>query len=89
MIPGQLYIRTFACVSFVCKTRTNLATQVPQGHCWIVGDNIKHSRDSRLFGPIPLALIRGKVVLRWTPWTSFDIMKDGLQDSTVDSDELD
>ncbi len=38
--------------------------QVPPGHCWIVGDNLSYSRDSRMFGPLPLALVKGKVVLR-------------------------
>jgi mitochondrial inner membrane protease subunit 1 len=41
--------------------------QVPEGHCWLVGDNLPHSRDSRVYGPIPLALIRGKVVGRIWP----------------------
>ncbi|KXT12211.1 hypothetical protein AC579_3448 [Pseudocercospora musae] len=36
--------------------------QVPEGHCWVVGDNLPHSRDSRHFGPLPLALISGKVI---------------------------
>lgn len=40
--------------------------QVPQGHCWVVGDNLEASRDSRLYGPVPLALIRGKAVNK--PW---------------------
>ncbi|KAK3359292.1 peptidase S24/S26A/S26B/S26C [Lasiosphaeria hispida] len=42
--------------------------QVPQGHCWIVGDNLAASRDSRYFGPVPLALIRGKVVATIKPF---------------------
>ena len=41
--------------------------QVPEGHCWIVGDNLDWSRDSRMFGPVPLALVRGKVVARFWP----------------------
>ena len=40
----------------------HMNAQVPQGHCWIVGDNITASRDSRSFGPVPLALISGKVI---------------------------
>ncbi|KAK8220047.1 hypothetical protein M8818_000463 [Zalaria obscura] len=36
--------------------------QVPKGHCYVVGDNLKHSRDSRTFGPVPLALIKAKVI---------------------------
>ncbi|KAI1284327.1 LexA/Signal peptidase [Xylaria sp. FL0933] len=41
--------------------------QVPKGHCYIVGDNLPWSRDSRDFGPIPLALIKGKVVAKGSP----------------------
>ncbi|KAK4219361.1 peptidase S24/S26A/S26B/S26C [Rhypophila decipiens] len=38
--------------------------QVPPGHCWLVGDNLPASRDSRIFGPVPLALVRGKVIAK-------------------------
>ena len=41
--------------------------QVPQGHCWVVGDNLGWSRDSRHYGPLPLALVRGRVVARLWP----------------------
>jgi mitochondrial inner membrane protease subunit 1 len=44
-------------------------TKVPQGHCWVVGDNMDASRDSRLFGPVPLALIRGKHIAKVLPWS--------------------
>ena len=30
---------------------------VPQGHVWIVGDNLENSKDSRDFGPLSLALV--------------------------------
>ncbi|KAF2686639.1 LexA/Signal peptidase [Lentithecium fluviatile CBS 122367] len=36
--------------------------QVPEGHCWVAGDNLDWSRDSRVFGPLPLALVKGKVL---------------------------
>jgi inner membrane protease subunit 1 len=42
--------------------------QVPQGHCWLVGDNLPYSRDSRLFGPVPMALIKGKIIAKVFPW---------------------
>ncbi|PHH62616.1 hypothetical protein CDD81_6850 [Ophiocordyceps australis] len=42
--------------------------EVPQGHCWIQGDNLSISRDSRNFGPLPLALITGKAVAQILPW---------------------
>ncbi|KAK4137572.1 LexA/Signal peptidase, partial [Trichocladium antarcticum] len=45
--------------------------QVPKGHCWIVGDNLIASRDSRYFGPVPLGLIRGKVIATMRPFSEF------------------
>lgn len=43
-----------------------LMLQVPKGHCYLAGDNQKYSRDSRIFGPVPLALINGKVIWKWS-----------------------
>jgi len=34
--------------------------QVPEGHVWVEGDNLGWSRDSRFFGPVPMALIKGR-----------------------------
>lgn len=56
--------------------------QVPQGHCWVVGDNLSHSRDSRMFGPLPLALIRGKVVGIFRGWT---LLPERVPDALVDA----
>ncbi|XP_014560585.1 hypothetical protein COCVIDRAFT_23178 [Bipolaris victoriae FI3] len=36
--------------------------RVPDGHCWVQGDNLEWSRDSRLFGPLPLGLVKSKVL---------------------------
>ncbi|CAE7032993.1 hypothetical protein P3342_006974 [Pyrenophora teres f. teres] len=36
--------------------------RVPEGHCWLQGDNLEWSRDSRLYGPLPLGLIKSKVL---------------------------
>ncbi|KAJ7532546.1 hypothetical protein O6H91_13G009300 [Diphasiastrum complanatum] len=41
---------------------------VPKGHVWLQGDNTHVSRDSRDYGPIPYALIQGRVFFRiWPP----------------------
>ncbi|RKP12878.1 peptidase S24/S26A/S26B/S26C, partial [Piptocephalis cylindrospora] len=36
--------------------------QVPQGHVWIAGDNMSNSIDSRIYGPVPFGLIRGRAL---------------------------
>ncbi|GAB1314291.1 Mitochondrial inner membrane protease subunit 1 [Madurella fahalii] len=60
-------------------TGTGSMIQVPQGHCWIVGDNLIASRDSRYFGPVPLALIRGKVIATVRPFSEFKWITNPLQ----------
>jgi mitochondrial inner membrane protease subunit 1 len=37
---------------------------VPKGHVWLSGDNAAMSRDSRHYGPVPTALIQGKLCAR-------------------------
>ncbi|KAL9129943.1 MAG: hypothetical protein Q9217_001745 [Psora testacea] len=49
------------------EIRRDMMIQVPEGHCWLLGDNLPESRDSRTYGPIPLALIKGKVLARVAP----------------------
>ena len=56
--------------------------QIPKGHCWVVGDNLSYSRDSRIFGPLPMALIKGKVLASYKPWTDFKWLENGLQPAT-------
>ncbi|RDA84413.1 hypothetical protein CP532_2913 [Ophiocordyceps camponoti-leonardi (nom. inval.)] len=53
--------------------------QVPKGHCWVVGDNLTLSRDSRMFGPLPLALIEGKAVASVLPWKTRGWIENGLR----------
>lgn len=63
--------------------------QVPTGHCWVVGDNMAWSRDSRVFGPLPLALVTGKVVRRLTfgdGWRVVRRVENGLQAAGVEDD---
>ncbi len=47
-----------------CQHAYPLATQVPEGHLWIEGDNGPNSRDSRSYGPVPVALVEGRAVGR-------------------------
>lgn len=57
--------------------------QVPEGHCWIAGDNLTVSRDSRLFGPLPLALVEAKAIAVLLPWKDKRWIGNGL--SPVDN----
>ncbi|KAI0007734.1 peptidase S24/S26A/S26B/S26C [Xylariaceae sp. FL0662B] len=61
--------------------------QVPRGHCYLVGDNLPWSRDSRDFGPVPMGLIKGKVVAKatmngWWPGNWFTKVENGLHAPT-------
>ena len=38
--------------------------QVPAGHVWLQGDNPINSTDSRHYGPVPYALLRGRAFLK-------------------------
>jgi signal peptidase I len=42
---------------------TMAALQVPAGHVFCLGDNRDESLDSRFFGPVPMATIRGRALL--------------------------
>lgn len=37
---------------------------VPAGHFWAGGDNAAWSRDSREYGPVPMALMKGRLVAK-------------------------
>ncbi|XVE97068.1 hypothetical protein REPUB_Repub02eG0278800 [Reevesia pubescens] len=42
--------------------------KIPDGHCWVEGDNSASSMDSRSFGPVPLGLVKGKAThIVWPP----------------------
>jgi signal peptidase I len=53
-------------------------TNIPHGTCFVLGDNRNQSKDSRIFGPIPLADVKGRVdyiywpALNWSRFGRFD-----------------
>ncbi|KAJ8084227.1 hypothetical protein PM082_002994 [Marasmius tenuissimus] len=48
---------------------------IPKGHVWISGDNAAYSRDSREYGPVPMALIQAKLHARVWPPSSATIFR--------------
>lgn len=57
---AQLYTRSKGQVQYIT---------VPVGHVWLAGDNVANSTDSRHYGPVPLGMVRGKVIARvWPDW---------------------
>jgi inner membrane protease subunit 1 len=67
-------------------TVTEKIIQVPEGHCWVAGDNLEWSRDSRLFGPLPLGLVKAKTLaviwpLKDAKWLGADVdVKDAQEE---------
>ena len=59
--------------------KEKMMLQVPEGHCWILGDNILESRDSRTYGPLPLGLIKGKVIAKVWPLGEAKWFENNLQ----------
>ncbi|MBU0993502.1 MAG: signal peptidase I [Proteobacteria bacterium] len=54
-------------------------TTIPNGHCFVLGDNRNNSVDSRLFGPVPLSDVKGRVDYIYLPsesWTRFGKYRD-------------
>ncbi|KAF4666384.1 hypothetical protein FOL46_003095 [Perkinsus olseni] len=48
--------------------------RIPPGHVWLLGDNPEKSLDSRAYGPVPEALLKGRVRAKvWPPsqWARF------------------
>ncbi|KAJ1475910.1 peptidase S24/S26A/S26B/S26C [Baffinella frigidus] len=52
------------------RTHSQEFVHVPQGRCWMEGDNQECSDDSeRTLGAVPLALVEGRVLsVIWPPW---------------------
>ena len=48
---------------------------VPNNHLWVSGDNLAYSRDSRVYGPVPMGLVRGRIYarVRSLPWRYYNM----------------
>ncbi|PGH11244.1 signal peptidase I [Helicocarpus griseus UAMH5409] len=60
--------------------------RVPEGHIWVVGDNLPWSRDSRTYGPIPMGLVTGKVIMRGKSFYSAGWLRNTLEPAKFSDD---
>lgn len=44
-----------------------ISFQIPYGYVWLEGDNSNNSTDSRVYGPVPHALLRGRALCKIFP----------------------
>lgn len=63
--------------------KTNSLLVIPDGHIWIEGDNSMNSADSRNYGPLPAAMIVGRVLCRVWPLRGKAIMERGARPTTT------
>lgn len=56
---------------------------VPPGHVWLEGDNPSQSTDSREYGPVPMALVRGRILCRFWPPTQACVFRPQVIDHTA------
>uniref|UniRef100_A0A0A9YKG0 Mitochondrial inner membrane protease subunit 1 n=1 Tax=Lygus hesperus TaxID=30085 RepID=A0A0A9YKG0_LYGHE len=49
--------------------------EVPEGFVWLEGDNSLDSYDSRNYGPVPVEMVQGRVVLRIWPLSRLEAFK--------------
>lgn len=48
--------------------------RVPAGHVYVLGDDSQDSNDSRFFGALPLARVRGRALARVWPLTRLEVL---------------
>mmetsp|Transcript_7555 Transcript_7555/g.11432 ORF Transcript_7555/g.11432 Transcript_7555/m.11432 type:complete len:349 (-) Transcript_7555:2575-3621(-) len=81
-LPGDVVVRAphqrNGRISYRTHRRDGLFV-VPDGHVWIEGDNVLNSSDSRNYGPVPAALIVGRVLFRIWPIRGNAMMERGVR----------
>ncbi|KAI7834705.1 peptidase S24/S26A/S26B/S26C [Kickxella alabastrina] len=69
--PDLLLVKRIIALPHDCVvplSSTDSFVRIPAGQCWVEGDESFHSGDSNSFGPVPMALLRGRVLTPvWPP----------------------
>ncbi|KAJ2890754.1 hypothetical protein IWW38_003961 [Coemansia aciculifera] len=79
--PDLLLVKRIIAMPHDCVVPLGKPTsfvRVPKGHCWVEGDESFHSGDSSSFGPVSLALIRGRALTPVWPPSRFGASLAGL-----------
>ncbi|KAJ2491618.1 hypothetical protein IWW37_002185 [Coemansia sp. RSA 2050] len=79
--PDLLLVKRIVAMPHDCVVplgKPNSFVRVPKGHCWVEGDESFHSGDSSSFGPVSLALIRGRALTPVWPPSRFGASLAGL-----------
>ena len=61
------------------STKSKGLLKVPDGHLWLEGDNSANSLDSRTYGPVPAAMIVGRVPFRVWPLRGDAMIERGMR----------
>lgn len=66
--PNELAIKRITALEGDTIRTNGKQIVIPQGRCWLEGDNRVTSRDSREYGPAPIALLEGKAIFAFRLW---------------------
>uniref|UniRef100_A0A671T3V3 Mitochondrial inner membrane protease subunit 1-like n=1 Tax=Sinocyclocheilus anshuiensis TaxID=1608454 RepID=A0A671T3V3_9TELE len=77
------YTVQYGCIAHCAFEYIGKFVSVPRGHVWLEGDSLQNSTDSRSYGPIPYALIRGRVCLKLWPPHSFGILAESPNNGRI------
>eukprot|EP01025_Chloroclados_australasicus_P008626 TRINITY_DN13120_c0_g1_i1.p2 TRINITY_DN13120_c0_g1~~TRINITY_DN13120_c0_g1_i1.p2 ORF type:complete len:223 (-),score=7.97 TRINITY_DN13120_c0_g1_i1:329-997(-) len=61
---------------------------VPKGRMWLQGDNFQNSTDSREYGPVPKALVCGKIIFKLWPLRLFGFVHNQVPDDIKEAYQL-
>jgi Signal peptidase, peptidase S26 len=68
---------------------TGRLVKIPKGHVWLQGDNMANSNDSRDYGAVPEAILKGRVLARisFLNRPFFERLPNGFKDVSEDKSE--
>ncbi len=71
-VNGEVYPESYIMEE---DPRGYLPAEIPEGEYFVMGDNRRNSEDSRFFGTVPIANIKGKALLVYWPLADFKVLQ--------------